>query len=398
MLRALCILPFAASLAACTGLGSAKTYMPSSPAEMRTAAASIMGKDVNNAVPADPNNPNPVIDLPPSPGKAPLIGQVPVEVLRSDPKSGAYIAFTGQVPPTKYFEVVRRADCDNWLYLQLMNADMIINRPGYYGGGQYTGDKAALKCAGVFHRKFRDKSDERLIGTDGVIFDHESAVFTDVDGWFNQNRKLHMDGWAIKFGEPSPEAIRIRLSTPVTSAIDVVQLRAAAFWIEKHHVSELAGDLRHILPLKDSIVALTDWKGADLHLFRALASVEDGVESDDVFRTILDAGIAKMLRPGSETTVASSVLGEVPFVAANVIVCRNQPGAKEELRKVLLQATIRQHKLASAKGLIALGDAEFVREQLNKGRLGDLSTKVMAMLSGIDVEPFACPYRSKVSA
>ena len=105
-----------------------------------------------------------------------------------------------------------------------------------------------------------------------------------------------------------------------------------------------------------------------------------------------------MLRPGSETTVASSILGEVPFFAANVIVCRNQSGAKEELRKVFLQATIRQHKLASAKGLIALGDTEFVREQLNKGRLGDLATKVMAMLAGIDVDPFACPYRSKVSA
>ena len=348
MLRVLCIIPFIVSMAACTGLGSAKTFVPNSPAEMRTAAASIMGKDVNNSVPADLNNPNPTIELTPSPGKAPLIGQIPVEVLRSDPKSGAYIAFTGQVPPTRYFEIVRRADCDNWLYLQLMNADMLINRPGYYGGGQYTGDKAALKCAGVFHRRFRDKSDERLVGADGVIFDHESAVFTDVDGWFNQNRKLHMDGWAIKFVEPSPEAIRSRLAAPITSAVDIVQLRAAAFWIEKHHASDFAGDLRYILPLKNSSEALTDWKGADLLLFRALASVEDGLEPDDVYRTVLDAGIAKMLRAGSETTVASSLLGEVPFVAANVIVCRNQPGAKDELRKILLRATIRQHKLASA--------------------------------------------------
>ena len=148
MLRALCILPLVSTLAACTGLGTAKPYMPVSPPEMRTAAASIMGKDVNNAVPADPRNPHPAIDLSPSPGKAPLIGQAPVEVLRSDPKSGAYIAFTGQVPPTRYFQVIGRADCDNWLYLQLMNADMIINRPNYYAGGEYTGDKAALKCAG----------------------------------------------------------------------------------------------------------------------------------------------------------------------------------------------------------------------------------------------------------
>ena len=398
MLRTICTIPFLILIAACTGFGSAKPYVPVSPPEMRTVAASIMGKDVNNSVPGDPANPRPEIELAPTPGKAPLIGLAPVEVLRSNPKSGAYIAFTGQVPPTRYFEITGRADCDDWLYLQLMNADMIINRPKYYGGGEYTGDKAALKCAGVFHRKFHDKSDDRLVGADGVIFDHESAVFTDVDGWFNQNRQLHMDGWAIKFVAPTPNTIRARLAKPITAAIDIVQMRAAAYWIEKNHVASLAGDIRRVLPINNLGEALTEWKSTDRLLFRALASIEGPAEPDSVFRTVLKAGIATMLRPGSEVTVASSILGEVPFVAANVIVCRNQPGAKDELRKVLLHATIRQHKLASAKGLIAIGDSGFVREQLSQGRLGDISSKIMSMLLGTDVDPFACPFRSRVSA
>lgn len=398
MLRTICTLPFLIVISACTGFGSAKTYVPVSPPEMRTFAASIMGKDVNNSVPVDPANQHPAIEMAPTPGKAPLIGQAPVEVLRSDPKSGAYIAFTGQVPPTRYFEIIGRADCDEWLYLQLMNADMIINRPRYYVGGEYTGDKAALKCAGVFHRKFHDKSDHRLAGADGVIFDHESAVFTDVDGWFNQNRQLHMDGWAIKFVDPTPSTIRARVAKPITAAIDIVQLRAAAYWIEKNHVSSLANDIRQVLPINNLGEALTEWKPTDRLLFRALASIEGQAEPDSVFRTVLEAGIATMLRPGNEVTVASSVLGEVPYVAANVIVCRNQPGAKEELRKVLLNATIRQHKLAAAKGLIAIGDSDFVREQLSQGRLGDISTKIMSMLSGTNVDPFACPFRSRVSA
>lgn len=77
-----------------------------------------MGKDVNNSVPDDLDNPNPRIRLQPSPGKAPLIGDSSVEVLASNRKSGVYVAFTGQVPVTQYFQVLRRADCDDWVYLQ----------------------------------------------------------------------------------------------------------------------------------------------------------------------------------------------------------------------------------------------------------------------------------------
>ena len=98
------------------------------------------------------------------------------------------------MPVTQYFEVVRRADCDDWVYLQLINPTMVRSNPNYYISGQYIGDKAALKCAGEFHKKFRDGTDERLVGTDGVVFDADSAVYTDVDGGANGHKKLHMDG------------------------------------------------------------------------------------------------------------------------------------------------------------------------------------------------------------
>ena len=54
MLRTLWVLPLLTILTACTGLGTAKTYMPVSPPEMRTAASSLMGKVVINSVPDDP--------------------------------------------------------------------------------------------------------------------------------------------------------------------------------------------------------------------------------------------------------------------------------------------------------------------------------------------------------
>ena len=398
MLRPLCLLPLITALAACTGFGTARPYVPKSPPEMRTAAASIMGRDINNSVPLDPANPAPHVDLKPSPGRAPMIGQLGTEVLRSASKSGYYVAFTGQVPVTQYFEIVRRADCDDWVYLQLINPTMVRSNPNYYISGQYIGDKAALKCAGEFHKKFRDGKDERLVGTDGVVFDADSAVYTDVDGGANGHKKLHMDGWAVKFVEPTDEAIRKRLASRPSTPIDVVQLKTVAFWIEKNHARQYAKDLRRLLPMANKRDALIAWHGADREVFRALASIDDLNESSDLYLQILDAGIAEMLRPGNLTTVASPTVGDVPFVAANVLVCRNQPGTISELRKVLLEATIVQHKLASAKALFALGDIQFLQDQLRAGRLGDVSNKVQHMLQGRDIEPFSCPYRSKASA
>lgn len=358
-------------LEACSGLGSAKTYIPTSPPEMKTAAASLMGRDVNNRLPAPDANSIPRIEIPVSHGRAPLIGERAVEVTRSDIKSGAYIAFTSQVPPTRYFDILGRADCDNWVYLQLMNTEMLINRPKYYGGGEYTGDKAAFKCAGIFHQNYRDNSDPRLIGSDGVIFDVESAVFTDTAGWFIQNRKLHMDGWAIKFVNPSIETIRSRLEQPPVTPVDLLQLRAAAYWVEVNHVSALADSLRSLLLLKTPRDVIFSWRPTDRYILHALAAVEDESSPDDVFRAILEAGVYPMLRQGHQSSEGVSATGDAPYLAANVMICRDQPGTKETFRRVLLGATIRQHKLAAAKALIHIGDTNFVRKELRDGNLGD---------------------------
>jgi hypothetical protein len=236
---------FVAILAGCSGQGSAKPYRPQSPPEFRTAAASIMGKDVNNSVSDDPDNLNPRIRLQPSPGKAPLIGNRPVEVLASNNKSGAYVAFTGQVPVTQFFRIIGRADCDDWVYLQ-----PITPFEDYYKSGDYTGDKPALQCLGKVHQRYRNKSDERLAGSDGVVFDALSAKYIDRDDSAYGPRKIHMDGWAIKFVEPTSADIAARLDTKPLSPIDIVQFKTAAYWVEKHRVAAFAPALRKLLPLE----------------------------------------------------------------------------------------------------------------------------------------------------
>lgn len=377
---------FVAILAGCSGQGSAKPYRPQSPSEFRTAAASIMGKDVNNSVPDDPDNPSPRIRLQPSPGKAPLIGNRPVEVLASSNKSGAYVAFTGQVPVTQFFRVVGRADCDDWVYLQ-----PITPFEDYYKSGDYTGDKPALQCLGKVHQRYRDKSNERLTGSDGVVFDAQSAKYSDRDDSAYGPRKIHMDGWAIKFVEPTSADIAVRLNAKPLSPIDIVQFRTAAYWVEKHRVAAFAPALRKVLPLESPFSALNSWGETEHAALRALVMAEPADASIDPYVQILEAGIAKMLIPGSDYAVSGQKVGDAPYLAANVLVCRHEPGTVEFLERIMLNATIIQHKLAAMKALVSLGKSNAVRKQLTDGKLGNISTKARDLLAGRDPFLFTCP-------
>lgn len=384
--RAPWLLPLVAVLAGCTGLGSAKPYRPQSPPEFRTAAASIMGKDVNNSFPDDPDNPNPRIRLQPSPGKAPLIGNRPVEVLASNNKSGAYVAFTGQVPVTQFFQVLRRADCNDWVYLQ-----PIAPFVDYYTSGDYTGDKATLKCLSKVHERYRSKTDERLTGSDGVVFDAQSAKFTDRDDSAYGPRKIHMDGWAVKFVEPTAADIEARINAKPLSPIEIVQFKTAAYWVAKHRVAAFAPALRKALPLASPFAALNSWGETEHAALRALVIAEPADASIDPYVQILEAGIAKMLVPGSQYAVSGLKVGNAPFLAANVLVCRNEPGTAEFLERVMLNATIYQHKMAAVKALVAMGKSDVVGKSLTDGKLGNISTKVSDLLAGRDPFPFTCP-------
>lgn len=380
------LVSFVAILAGCGGQGSAKPYRLQSPPEFRTAAASIMGKDVNNSVPDDPDNPNPRIRLQPSPGKVPLIGNHPVEMLASSNKSGAYVAFTSQVPVTQFFQVVGRADCDDWVLLQ-----PITVFEDYYTSGDYTGDKAVLQCLGKAHQRYRNKSDERLTGSDGVVFDVQSAKYADRDDSKYGLRKIHMDGWAIKFVEPTSADIAARLDAKPLSPIDIVQFKTAAYWVEKHRVAAFAPALRKVLPLESPFTTLNSWGETEHAALRALVMAEPADASIVPYMRILEAGIAKMLVPGSEYAVSGRSIGYAPYLAANVLVCRHEPGTVELLERVMLNATVIQHKLAAMKALVSLGKSDVVRKQLADGKLGNISTKARDLLAGRDPFLFTCP-------
>lgn len=396
MLKALRLLPLVVAIAGCAS-GHPPRTTKASPPEFSTMASAIAGKDVANTVAENPNNLNPRIRLKPTPGKAPMIGDRPTEMLESNNKSGAYIAFTGQVPVTQYFKVLGPADCDDWVYLYLITPRAVQINPNYYISPDYSEDKAPMKCVGLFHEKYRDQKDARLVGGDGVIFDSGTARFTEVDGPAIGQKKIFMQGWAIKFVDPTPEEIKTRLATKPLTTIDVLQTKAAAYWIETHHASEYAHALRGMLPVDSKFRALNSWRDSDIALLKALAAVDPKDAPADPYFAILEAGVAKMLVQDSKVTVSSWTVGEAPSIAANMLVCLNHPGTVERLGFVLENATIRQHKIQSAKALIALGQAETVKKLHRSGSLGDVSWQVSDLLRNRDPFPFKCPYRSKAS-
>jgi len=298
----------------------------------------------------------------------------------------AYVAFTGQVPVTQYFRVLHRADCDDWVYLQ-----PIAPFVDCYTSGDYTGDKATLKCLSKVHERFRDKADERLAGSDGVVFDAQSAKFTDRDDSAYGPKKIHMDGWAIKFVEPTSADIEARLNAKSLSPIDIVQFKTAAYWVEKHRVAAFTPALRKVLPLASPFTALNFWGETEHAALRALVIAEPADASIDPYVQILEAGIAKMLVPGSLYAVSGERVGYAPFLAANVLVCRNALGTVELLERVMLNATVYQHKMAAVKALVALGMANMVSKSLADGKLGNISIKVGDLLAGRDPFPFTCP-------
>jgi hypothetical protein len=398
MIRTPFFLPVFALLAACTGFtegfGYQKPKQTGIDAEYRTAAASIMGKDVGSMVLENPDNPNPRIRLKPSPGRAPMLGARGTEVLESQNRSGAYIAYPEQMPVTQYFHIVGKADCDDWIFVQPINPKAVRANPNYYISPDFPGDKPTSQCVILFHDKYRDKSDERLADADGVIFD-PNTMRIEKDGLFIGSEKVFMNGWAIKFGEPTPADIESQLVKKPFSKIEIAQLKTIAYWIEQNQASQYAPALRKLLPANGK----TPWGDVQHAALHALAAIDSTSGADQPYWTILEAGIIKSAwTKDSLIAIYDDFIQMAPYIAANVLACNNEAGTAERMENILLNATRSQHKLASAKALMLMGKKDVVSKHLNAGKLGNLSNKITDMVVGRDFSKFACPYRSNAIA
>ncbi|HQW19495.1 MAG TPA: hypothetical protein PLI90_02345 [Rhodocyclaceae bacterium] len=126
-----------------------------------------------------------------------------------------------------------------------------------------------------------------------------------------------MGRWAIKFVEPTTADIAVRLDAKPLSPIDIVQFKTAAYWVEKHRVADFAPALRKVLLLGSPFSALNSWGEPEHAALRARVMAEPADASIDPYVQILEAGIAKMLVPGSQYAVSGLKVGNAPFLAAN---------------------------------------------------------------------------------
>lgn len=294
---------------------------------------------------------------------------------------------------TQYFHIVGKADCDDWIFVQPINPKAVRANPNYYISPDFPGDKPTSQCVILFHDKYRDKSDARLANADGVIFD-PNTMKIEKDGLFIGSEKVFMNGWAIKFGEPTPADIESQLVKKPFSKIEIAQLKTIAYWIEQNQASQYAPALRKLLPANGRSL----WGEVQHAALHALAAVDSTSGASEPYWTILEAGIIKSAWSNGLTVIADDHVQMAPYIAANVLACNNAPGTAERLERVLLEATRLQHKLASAKALVLMGKKDVVSKHLNAGKLGNVSNKITDMVVGRDYSKFACPYRSNAIA
>lgn len=359
--------------------------------------------------PLRPGEP-PLIKFSPSPGNSEV-----TEDLESDPLSDKYISFITRTPITKYYRIVKRVDCNDWVYTRWMRPQQVIDNAHHYVNPDrryaYRGDKPLLLCLDKFHFKYRNKEDERLEGSDGIIFDGMSGGVTGEIGLTTRSEKVVMPGWTIKFFDPTTKDIRARLKKPVLSVIDAHQMRAAIYWIVSNKAVELIPDLRELLPLYEPISTarprgMYGWEDYTEDALKALATIEPNDADDDIYHTIMSAGLKELdpteLRrkfpdPKDSGKIRSALIPTplrsgnlAPFVAANVLVCRNKPGTVEKMYMYLRRGGTFSRVDAAAYALEHLGRTDLIKKNRDEGNFQ--ANYIPGSAGGI--ANYKCPYKS----
>ena len=333
----------------------------------------------------------PRIKLKSSPGKEPQVWgplDKPVilqkEVLESDPETGLYFAWVHQMPPTRYFRVLRSYDCDEWVSrpfitvksIQLFPEDMLSGRMGKR-------EAISNQC----FSKLKDKAaeDPTLRGerADGVVLDLHSFRVTK-EGIFEGTAKAKYDGWAIQFVEPTLEEIRERLMPrnkpkgvfydKLDSAIEEQQLRAAAYWVMDNKASQFAPALR---ALRWELFHSPE--ATQTALLSALATIEPDSADDEFWWKIIEVG--------------GQINGTPYEIAANVLTCRNKPETVPRLEKVLKKG-FPMESLSVAQALRTLNRSDLILKHAQSD-----SVRWIARTHYWDTSnQYECPYRGGRSA
>lgn len=300
------------------------------------------------------------------------------------------------MPRTRYFKILGRADCDDWVVIDtlFMTPDKparIKSNPEYYLGGGFRDHEPHTQCLGLFAKKFKAGDDERLAGADGVVFDGDSYTITKgTNGLPIGNIKVFMRGWAIKFVDPTPEDLKTLLSKRPGQVIDVLQLKAGLFWIEQHRATEYATAIRALIP-KHELVSIEGWNEVNRELLEALATLDPAAGDASFWMGILAAGVEKTKFANPDNPVSARTGGDAPRIAGNILACSGDLSLVPELERIAYATTVYQHKLAAAKALAALGRPDVATKIGQRIR----HDRWQAITQGDPMFVYTCPYRSR---
>ena len=296
--------------------------------------------------------------------------------------------FVTDAPTDKYFRVLREASCDDWLTLRPLTPEIAKS---WYGKGDvtpYRGGDFVYLCKGLFEDLLKEQQDPRILSADAVIFNPETAdVDTKMALWLTR-RKVHMQGWAVQYIKPDLEEVLQRLGTEPKTAIEKVQFKAAAKWLRAHPGAQAVPMLSDLIKPKIGAERYDDAFATRLDL---LAILDTSSSHDELWRSLVQEGLGvphdRYPPKGHRYNV-----GRVPLIAVHALVCRNPQGTRELLQRLLLDPAYIQYKYAAARGLLALGDAAFLKAGVAKGKFPGANSFVDGLLQVPDDSKLSCPY------
>lgn len=347
-----------------------------------------------------PAGSTPRIVLPPTPGKEEIVtgsiaGFDPNEVLMSR-DSGGYFAFLNQVPVTRYFRVLGKSDCDDAVWRQMTNTDLIKRFNQSYLGSGPRGASDKWNCLAAVEYRWK-KSDFKYKDSDGVIFDPNTAVFVDHKNilfiGIDSLHQVRMSGWAIKFVDPEPadfEEFLTDTRIDSWSQLHEKQWQTLLYVIEQTRATEYARRLVPLLPNKPD----HPWREIDRRILHTVAKIAPDALDEKRLIGLLSVAVrgdiygqtGNMLDPIPHTSAQNA-----PSIAANVLACRKSPSTNEKLKFIARNARFYNHRDAAINALISQGDASIIDDMKRSTHIR-VSNDARRFLNPLLVQPYKCPY------
>lgn len=314
----------------------------------------------------------PRIVLQPSPGQERLIrgllANAPMkEVLISRP-SGGYFALTHQVPVTRFFRVVGRSDCDDVLWKQFTNTQLISRfSQSYMGVSQSRGSSHAMNCLAALEMHWEEAGGENN-GVDGIILDPTTLRVRDSgqEPFFGVAglQRVRAKAWGIVFEEPIEKDLDTLLNVPTYSldSIDQVRLKALFYWAEINQKRELGRRFLSLLPsLKKQ-----SWTDVEIAVFSTVSRLSPDEFTDEMLLSVLESGVHGEIyskNRGYIDPVPHQSAQQVPELAASLLSCRPiKTETKRRLEYVARNAQFYNHRNAAILALLAMHETSVVDE------------------------------------